>query len=155
MDYKQLRDALANAKPASFDASADLVASTKSTKAAPATRDSTLIAGIMAAVAPLIHELQQKNEALTARVAALESAGNLKYLGVFQPSASYERGNVVTCDGSAFHCVRAVTGERPGSSDAWQLMIKHGKDATTPRSDTSSTASPRQNGHFASPRPRT
>jgi hypothetical protein len=129
------------------------VESTPMTKAAPVADNSTLITGIMAAVAPLIHELQVKNDALTARVAALETSGSLRYLGVWQLSATYVRGDIVTHDGSAFHCVRAVTGERPGTSDAFQLMIKHGKDAVVSRSDAA-TANTRVNGHYSQPRTR-
>jgi hypothetical protein len=65
-------------------------------------------------------------------------------------------GSVVTYDGSAFHATRDVSAERPGTTDAWQLMIKHGKDAASPRSDATATARPRENGHTASvalPRP--
>jgi hypothetical protein len=65
----------------------------------------------------------KKLEQLEQRVAELE-AGAMKYCGVYQPSASYQRGNVVTCDGSAFHATRNVSAERPGTTDAWQLMIK-------------------------------
>src|SRR5262245_30622928 len=76
-------------------------------------------------------------EALGKRIAELEASG-LRYMGVFQSSMSYQRGSVVTHDGSAWHATRAVTAERPGTSDGWQLMVKHGKDASTPnsRSDT-------------------
>jgi hypothetical protein len=121
----------------------------------PATRthgvkahDATLIKAIMSAVAPLIHELQT-------RIAELESS-TLKYCGVYQPSASYQRGNVVTYDGSAFHATRAVSAERPGASDGWQLMIKHGKDAPTPtpRGDATATAATRVNGAHPNPRMR-
>jgi hypothetical protein len=106
-------------------------------------RDRAIIEAVMAAVAPFIHALEQ-------RVAELE-ASTLKYCGVYQPSASYQRGNVVTCDGSAFHATRSVSAERPGSTDAWQLMVKHGKDAPTasPRSDTATAHA--RNGSASGP----
>jgi hypothetical protein len=108
--------------------------------------NASLITGIIESIAPYIHELQMQVEALQKRVAELEES-SLKYCGVYQPSASYQRGHVVTHDGSAFHAVRATNAERPGNSDAWQLMVKHGKDAATvqPRSDTTVAAA--RNGH--------
>jgi hypothetical protein len=107
--------------------------------------DTALVKAIINGIAPTILALEQ-------RIAELESSA-LKYCGVYQPSASYQRGNVVTCDGSAFHATRAVSAARPGTSDGWQLMIKHGKDAPTPipRGETA-TAHPRENGHYAKPR---
>ena len=110
-----------------------------------ATRDGRLIKGIIAAIVPYIHALER-------HVAELES-NTLKYCGVYQPSVSYQRGSVVTHDGSAFHATRAVTAEKPGTSDGWQLMIKHGKDAPMPRSDTSTASQRVMNGTQARPRP--
>ena len=104
----------------------------------------------MAGVAPHIHELEKQIAALQARVDELET-GTLKYCGVYQPSASYQRGSVVTFDGSA--STRAVTAERPGTTDGWQLMVKRGKDASStpnPRSDAAIARS-RENGHYANP----
>ena len=120
----------------------------KALPSALSTREKALLAGI----APIIHDLETQTTELRARIAELESS-TLKYCGVYQPSASYQRGCVVTCDGSAFHATRAVNSERPGTSDAWQLMVKHGKDAPTPtpRSETA-TAHPRENGHYSRPR---
>lgn len=45
----------------------------------------------------------------------------------------YEQGDVVTYSGSAWHC-QQTTGDKPGTSSAWKLMVKHGaagKDAAT------------------------
>ena len=78
----------------------------------------------------------------------------MKYCGVWQPSAAYQRGNVVTYDGSAWHATRAVAAERPGTSDGWQLMVKHGKDAANPRSDATAAASQRNGSLPANPRMR-
>jgi hypothetical protein len=100
-----------------------------------------------------VKEIVSAIATLQARVAELES-GVLKYSGVYQQSASYPRGTVVSFDGSAWHACRAVTAERPGQSDAWQLMVKRGKDASTPipRSNTA-VAGPRNGGGTANPRP--
>lgn len=71
----------------------------------------------------------RKLDALAARVAELE-AGGLIYCGVFQDShARYRKGAVVTHAGSAWIALRETQeGEEPGSSRAWQLAIKRGKD---------------------------
>lgn len=37
----------------------------------------------------------------------------------------YERGDVVTYGGSAWHCQQKTT-DKPGTSSAWKLMVKHG-----------------------------
>ncbi|WP_374474432.1 hypothetical protein [Arenimonas sp.] len=64
---------------------------------------------------------------LVDRVEALEAHG-IKYVGVYQPSGDYERGHIVTHQGSAWHAVRP-TRAVPGSSGDWQLMVKAGRDA--------------------------
>jgi hypothetical protein len=147
MDYKEMQAALEHAKPASFAAPAPVV------KAVPAlsSHDQGLLQGVAETLAPYL----KKIEALEQRVAELES-GAMKYCGVHQPSLAYRKGNVVTYDGSAWCATRSVSAERPGSSDAWQLMVKHGKDApvATLRSDTTETSSQRVNGVHSNPRMR-
>jgi len=86
--------------------------------------------------------------ALVARVAALETrepapgpagppgppgpAGadgiaGMTYRGVWQPG-DYRRGDVVTRDGSMWHC-NADTATRPGDGGpAWTLAVKRGRD---------------------------
>jgi hypothetical protein len=65
-------------------------------------------------------------QALEARVAALESGGNLaeQYQGTFDADRSYERGQVVTHGGSLWLVLRDVTGEKPGPSTAYRLILK-------------------------------
>lgn len=54
---------------------------------------------------------------------------SLEYKGVHVPGRLYEQGDLVTHDGSLFHC-NADTTARPGSgAPAWTLAVKHGKDA--------------------------
>jgi chitodextrinase len=116
------------------------------------------ITALMAGIAPILKDeieaLQKQIAALSARIAELES-GAMKYCGVHQASMVYCKGNVVTHDGSAWCATRSVNAERPGTSDAWQLMVKHGKDAvasSSPRSDATATSNERRNGHYANPR---
>jgi hypothetical protein len=113
------------------------------TKSAPS---AALVNAIMKGIAPFIHDLEKQIAALQARVwLTLNSAPEI--LRRVSALLSYQRGNVVTCHGSVFHASRAVSAERPGATDGWQLMVKHGKDA-------SATATPRarEMGHYSKPR---
>ena len=52
----------------------------------------------------------------------------------------YDHGDVVTYSGSAWHC-QAATRDKPGTSTAWKLMVKHGaagKDSNAAESRLSS-----------------
>lgn len=66
-------------------------------------------------------------EGLEARIKALEDRPALKYLGVWKEGA-YREGDFVTDHGSLWHC-HSATHMRPGTSNAWQLAVKRGKDA--------------------------
>lgn len=61
---------------------------------------------------------------------------SIQYREVWR-EGEYERGDVVTWAGSAWHCQQATT-DKPGSSSAWKLMVKEGrpgergKDAPAP-----------------------
>ncbi len=45
--------------------------------------------------------------------------------GVWDPSATYVRGCVVSYRGSIWHCNFDATGDKPGTSAHWRLMVKH------------------------------
>jgi hypothetical protein len=81
-----------------------------------------------AIVAYVAKELRPLRE----RIEQLE-AGGLKYVGVYQPAQAYARGSVCTFDGSGFVALRDTINEKPGSSDAWQLAIKRGRDGKDAR----------------------
>jgi hypothetical protein len=49
--------------------------------------------------------------------------------GTFSEGKEYDRGDVVTWDGSSWHAEKS-TRDKPGRSDAWRLMVKKGD---TPR----------------------
>jgi hypothetical protein len=66
-------------------------------------------------------------DALGQRIAEIESRG-VKYWGTFQRSVTYPRGAITTHDGSAWVAIREVDGEVPGTSGAWVLMVKRGRD---------------------------
>lgn len=66
-------------------------------------------------------------ERLESRVRELEGRG-IKYCGTYQRALDYERGAVVTHQGSAWIAL-TETGAEPGTDAAWQLMVKRGRDA--------------------------
>lgn len=62
------------------------------------------------------------------------------FRGVFRAGQSYLCGDTVTFDGSQWHC-NSPSGDRPGTSKAWQLMVRKGADGKSappspPRSTT-------------------
>jgi hypothetical protein len=93
---------------------------------APASRKE--LWGIATTIASKFNELQR-------RVAEIEEKG-VVYRGVYQHSDEYRRGDLVTYQGSIFHCVKDVSGEYPyrenngvsRQSDAWVLAVKRGRD---------------------------
>ena len=50
------------------------------------------------------------------------------YKDVFDGGTTYDAGDVVTDDGSLWLCKAATTTDRPGTSSAWKLICKRGKD---------------------------
>jgi hypothetical protein len=60
-----------------------------------------------------------------------DGVAGLTYRGVYTAGTAYARGDVVSWDGSAWHCQDGTT-SRPGeagSAATWTLMVKHGRDA--------------------------
>src|ERR1700680_1330000 len=67
-------------------------------------------------------------EALEARVTALEKAMRARsYQGTWDAARTYEAENTCTLGGNLWVCKR-VTYDRPGTSDAWQLAVKRGRN---------------------------
>ena len=80
-----------------------------------------------------IRALEEHNAALEKRILELEERPELKYLGVWESSKSYDPGNVVTDHGAMWVARRTPT-RRPGDGDSgWQLAVQRGRDARTPR----------------------
>jgi hypothetical protein len=63
-----------------------------------------------------------------ARDADLEAQPAFMYCGVWTEGTDYRRGDFVTHDGSMWHAWQA-TRDRPGTSQAWQLAVKRGRNA--------------------------
>lgn len=55
------------------------------------------------------------------------------YRGVFKDNAesAYQKGDVVTCAGSTWHC-NSETKARPGTNSDWTLIVKKGRDYKEP-----------------------
>ena len=51
----------------------------------------------------------------------------LRYQGTFQDGYAYVVGDVITAGGNAWHCEMPTT-LRPGSTSAWRLMVRKGRD---------------------------
>ena len=65
-------------------------------------------------------------EAINERVAAIP---HVKYCGVWKPDTEYPENSLVTFKGSCFHGNVKTKGVEPGTSNAWTLMVKCGRDA--------------------------
>lgn len=63
----------------------------------------------------------------------------LAFRGVFKMGGAYEQGDMVTWDGSMWHC-NEPTNEKPGTTKSWQLCVRKGQDgkdgSSPPRSNT-------------------
>jgi len=75
----------------------------------------------------------RKLETLEQRVKALEARPAAPgYKGVWKEGIGFEPGAMVTHGGSLWVC-KATTILKPGTSDAWQLAVKRGKDGRDAR----------------------
>jgi len=52
---------------------------------------------------------------------------SFEYLGVFKDGEIYPENCMVTFGGSCW-CAKRETGDKPGTSDAWVLAVKKGRD---------------------------
>ena len=91
------------------------------------------VTALMGALAPVIHDHIAKCTApLHKRIAELENKPELHYAGTWSDGKSYPVGSVVTDGGSMWHA-NTRTAERPGTSDAWTLCVKRGRDGRDAR----------------------
>ena len=85
---------------------------------------------VAAQVAPLKDEIAK----LKAQVAEIQEGG-VKYCGVYQRGNEYQRGQLVSADGSLWCAIaNAKPLEIPGKAACWQLAVRAGRDA--PRQPT-------------------
>jgi hypothetical protein len=71
-------------------------------------------------------------EQLFHRIDQLEKRPQLKYVGVWQDGVGYLEGECCTHQGSMWYA-HTSTKAKPGTSHDWQLCVKKGKDASSPR----------------------
>lgn len=64
---------------------------------------------------------------LLKRIESLESRPTLQYKGVFEDSESYQSGDMVTYQGSVWHCEKSHSGAF--DHEAFKLAVKKGRDA--------------------------
>jgi hypothetical protein len=94
----------------------------------PKALGSALGAAVKALLDPIRKRLDRL-EQLEARVAELErSLEQRSYKGVWDGSVTYQEHNSVSLAGCLWIAKRA-TFDRPGTSDAWQLAVKRGRNA--------------------------
>lgn len=75
----------------------------------------------------LARAIHEATAPLITRIAALEARPQMKYVGVYNGSVAYEAGSIVTYSGCLYHC-NTTTADRPGTSGAWTLCVKAGRD---------------------------
>lgn len=64
----------------------------------------------------------------------------LLYRGVWR-EGEYQPGDVTTWSGSGWHCEK-TSRDKPGTSDAWKLMVKHGSPGKDGAAGSTASASP-------------
>lgn len=85
--------------------------------------------GTLATITHAIVEHVARNTArriaeLEARIAVLEQQKSVRYRGTWHEiDADYQPGEMATHGGTVWYC-SATTHDRPGTSKAWQLMVK-------------------------------
>jgi hypothetical protein len=86
-----------------------------------------MIGAVKQYVKDALASLTPRFDAMEARIAALEARPAMTYVGTWREGAEHNPGEVATHDGSLWYCWEA-TRDRPGTSNAWQLAVKHGRD---------------------------
>jgi hypothetical protein len=72
-------------------------------------------------------------EYLAERISKLESETRVRFMGIWQAGFSYEKGALVTYDGSMWYCLCGTDSTKPGTGEVsgcsdWQLVVKRGRD---------------------------
>ena len=72
-------------------------------------------------------------KSLDSRIAQLEWRPILSYRGIWREDDDHRVGDFCTHDGSMWYWWQNHTKDRPGTSTAWQLVVKRGKDGKDAR----------------------
>jgi hypothetical protein len=79
-------------------------------------------------IGELLMPLRNRIKALEQRCAELDAAIERRsYQGVYDSERTYDEHNLVTMGGNIW-IARRATSDRPGTSDAWTLAVKKGRD---------------------------
>lgn len=82
-------------------------------------------------------EMSARFEAIESSIQAVKDAlgdSRLAYRGIWQPGASYQRGDCATDRGSVWYSVSDENRTRPGAENQqWTLMVKSGRDGRDAR----------------------
>jgi hypothetical protein len=92
-------------------------------------REATAPVTVGALVDQILPVILARCRALEQRVAEIEARpqGGAQWAGVFDTQKSYEPGQLVTCHGGLWLVTRPTErNDRPGSSDAFRLVVKSG-----------------------------
>ena len=73
---------------------------------------------------------QVQIDALEKRIVELEArpVSGVQYGGIYDDKKAYTSGQLVTRSGGLWLALSGSTGERPGTSPAWKLIVKSGSD---------------------------
>lgn len=80
-----------------------------------------LAEGLVGWLGPILADIKKD-------IAELQARPAIKYCGTWDAEKVYSVGDFVTDDGSLWHCSDSNVGVRPGSSEAWRLAVKRGRD---------------------------
>lgn len=59
---------------------------------------------------------------------AFDALPKIEYRDVWTEGETYAKGNLATWGGSLWHCNEGGSTDKPGTSDAWTLAVKKGRD---------------------------
>ena len=92
---------------------------------------STAIEGMGKGLAEILEPLLKRIAVLEKSMMALQAVQSKSladsFRGTWQPGIPYERGSLVTWDGSLWLTLDA-TETKPGSNESWRLITKRGRD---------------------------
>lgn len=62
---------------------------------------------------------------------AFDALPKIEYRDVWKEGEEYTKGNLATWGGSLWHCNESGSTDKPGTSDAWTLAVKRGRDGSS------------------------
>lgn len=98
----------------------------------------SVVTAVREHVAGALRPVERRQEDFERRLRALEVRGQSEqrgffYRGVWDARETYSTHDFATHDGSLWCCLTDNTQDRPGTSEAWQLSVKRGRDGRDAR----------------------